>query len=81
MSLESCTAEMLEAYSETNNDYIDLLSEEPTPLDFMRYVAKNRPFIVKQGCSTWPAVRKWNIDYMLQKMGDAKVDIAQTPYG
>lgn len=74
------TADMLTAYHELNGD-IHIWDEEPSPLAFMRYVAKNRPFIVRQGCSKWGAVRNWNVDYLKEVMKDRPVKIAVTPYG
>ena len=81
MSLEKYTFDLLETYFETNNENIDYLFENPSPLQFMRYLVKNRPFIVKGGCLTWPAVEKWNFGYLAQMMGDAEVDVAETPHG
>ena len=81
MNLERCTIGLLETYFETNSDNIDYMIDNPSPLQFIKYVAKNRPFVVKGGCSTWPAVRKWNSNYLVQVMGDAEVDIAETPQG
>ncbi|MCJ1453653.1 hypothetical protein MMC28_004000 [Mycoblastus sanguinarius] len=72
--------EMLTTYHELNGN-IDELLEDPSPLDFMRYVAKNRPFVVRRGCSTWPAVQTWNAAYLQAVMRETPVKIAVTPYG
>ena len=74
------TEEMLTAYNELNGD-IDQLHEDPSPLDFMRYVAKNRPFIVKEGCKGWTATRKWGVSYLEEIMSDTPVKVAITPDG
>lgn len=74
------TANMLTTYHELNGD-IHVLYEEPSPLDFMRYVAKNRPLAVRGGCSKWLAVRKWNVDYLQEIMRDIPVKVAITPLG
>lgn len=74
------TADMLISYHELNGD-IHILYEEPSPLDFMRYVANNRPFIVRRGCSKWLALHKWNVDYLQEVMKDIPVKVAVTPHG
>ena len=74
------TADMLATYHELNGD-VHILYEEPSPLDFMRYVAKNRPLVVRRGCSKWLAVRKWNVDYLQEIMKDTPVKVAVTPHG
>ena len=71
---------MLTSYHELNGN-IHVLYEEPDPLDFMRYVAANRPFVVRQGCAKWVAVRKWNAAYLRDVMKDVPVKVAVTPYG
>lgn len=78
--IAEATADMLTTYHELNGD-IHILYEEPSPLSFMRYVAKNRPLVVRQGCSKWRAVRKWNVDYLQEVMKDTRIKVAVTPHG
>ena len=80
-TLYDCTVELLEDYSQVNSPHIDVLHEQPSPLSFLRYVAKNRPFVLRGGCSHWPAVQKWSVPYLLEAMGNAEVDVAETPLG
>lgn len=40
-------ATLLESYNELNSAQITVLYEEPSALEFMRYVATNRPFVVR----------------------------------
>lgn len=80
-SVAKTTADMLTTYHELNGDTLHVLYEEPSPLDFMRHVAKNRPFVVRRGCSRWLAVRKWNVDYLLEIMKNTPVRVAVTPHG
>jgi hypothetical protein len=68
-------------YNELNPNRIDELNEEPTPLEFMRYVAKNRPFIIRKGAADWPACLKWDGKYLRRTLGDTNVKVALTPYG
>ncbi|KAI8432730.1 hypothetical protein MSG28_013690 [Choristoneura fumiferana] len=52
------------------------------PLQFYRdYVSKNIPVILRGGCSTWPATKKWNANYFKEKIPDKKVTVAVTPNG
>ena len=79
-SVAEATTNMLTAYHELNGD-IHIVAEEPSPLAFMRYVAKNRPMIVRQGCSKWRAVSEWDAAYLREVMKDKPVKVAVTPYG
>lgn len=48
----------------------------------MRYVAGNRPFVVRRGAADWPACQKWKYDYFAGgEMGGRVVKCAQTPHG
>lgn len=78
--LEQATEEMLITYHELNGG-IDMLHECPSPLEFMRYVAKNRPFMVRAGCSAWPAVRRWDVSRFRTTLTDTPIKVAITPYG
>lgn len=79
--MESHFQDLIRTYHELNSEHIDVLDSEPSPTQFMKYMAKNRPFLVKAGCSAWAAVRKWNEAYLTQKMGKGAVKIAITPHG
>ena len=79
-SLAEATTNMLITYHELNGD-VDSLDEEPSPFAFLRYVSKNRPLVVRRGCSKWRAVRKWNVDYLKEMMKDKLVRVAVTPHG
>ena len=78
--MDKATEEMLVTYHELNGG-IDVLHECPSPLEFMRYVAKNRPFMVRAGCSAWPAVRRWNVPHLRTTLRDTSIKVAITPYG
>lgn len=47
----------------------------------MRYVARNRPFIVRKGASSWRSHEKWNATYLESIMGASPVNVAITPLG
>jgi jumonji domain-containing protein 7 len=47
----------------------------------MRYVARNRPFVIKNGAAGWPARNKWNAAYLKQVMQGQSVNVSLTPHG
>jgi peptidyl-lysine (3S)-dioxygenase / protease len=79
--IDKAIEDLIRDYQELNPNEIDELSEEPTPLEFMRYVAKNRPFVIRRGAVDWPAYKKWDADYLIQRMGHSPVKVAVTPSG
>ena len=47
------------------NSEVPVLDEVPSPLEFYReWVAPNRPVIIKNAIKHWPALKKWNYDYL-----------------
>ncbi|KAL9123348.1 MAG: hypothetical protein Q9187_000075 [Circinaria calcarea] len=73
--------ELISSYHELNSTFVDELNGEPSPLEFARYIGKNRPFVVRGGISRWPAVRKWSLQYLRDVMKDQPVKVAITPHG
>jgi len=73
--------ELLTTYNELNNSLIDELPEVPSPLEFMRYVARNRPFVVRGGASDWKATQTWSVEVLKERMGGMSVNVAVTPAG
>jgi hypothetical protein len=74
-------ADLITAYHEFNAAVIDELHEEPSALEFMRYVAKNRPFVVRGGAKEWKACESWDAAYLSDVMRSEDVQVAVTPYG
>ncbi|KAF1826946.1 Clavaminate synthase-like protein [Dissoconium aciculare CBS 342.82] len=72
---------LIETYHELNSSTVDELPTIPTALGFHRYVAKNRPFIVRNGARDWKATRLWNAKYLRETMRSRKVKVAITPLG
>lgn len=68
-------------YHELNSSAVDELASEPSPLEFMRYAARNRPFVVRGGAAHWYATQRWNAEYLRSVMGSSKVNVAVTPAG
>jgi jumonji domain-containing protein 7 len=74
-------AELISNFNDLNSPVIDELDEEPSPLEFMRYVSRNTPFVVRGGASTWKATRLWNAAYLTSALEGQTVNVAVTPYG
>jgi jumonji domain-containing protein 7 len=74
-------ADLITTYHEFNATAIDELHEEPSALEFMRYVAKNRPFVVRGGAKSWKACEAWDATYLSEVMRSEEVQVAVTPYG
>jgi len=74
-------AELVATYNELNSNLIQELDEEPSPLEFMRYVARNTPFVVRRGASSWPAVKLWTASYLREQLAGHPVNVAITPLG
>lgn len=72
---------MITSYHELNSSVPDELTDEPTALEFMRYVHLNRPFIVRGGAKDWAAVQTWNATYLKEVLAGTLVNVACTPLG
>ena len=51
--------ELIASYNELNGATIDELYHEPSPLEFMRYVSRNTPFVIRGGAQ-WRAHQLWS---------------------
>lgn len=80
-STDDPIATLIETYHELNSSIVQELSDEPSPLEFMRYVARNRPFVVRNAARDWPAVRKWDTKYLRRVLHRQDVRVAVTPKG
>ena len=78
---EDAMIEFLTCYHELNSGHVDELQEAPTPLLFMQYIAKNRPFVLRGGATRWPAISLWSPEYLRSKMRNSSVKVAVTPFG
>lgn len=47
----------------------------------MRYVALNRPFVIKNGAADWKARKRWNAAYLKEVMQGQTVNVSLTPHG
>ncbi|KAK4034885.1 cupin-like domain-containing protein [Parachaetomium inaequale] len=79
--IEDPIAELITNYHELNSSVIEELDEEPSALEFMRFVARNTPFVVRGAALDWQATRTWSVDYLKAFLGDEPVNVAVTPEG
>lgn len=79
--MEDAITSAINTYHEFNPTIIDELSDQPSPLEFMRFVARNRPFVVRKGATDWPAFKKWNAQCLRKIMGEEEINVAITPRG
>ncbi|KAM3456467.1 hypothetical protein MY3296_001746 [Beauveria thailandica] len=82
---QACVKDAIEhlitTFGELNSSSIHELDCEPSPLDFMRHVARNTPFVVRGGASSWRAFDKWDKDYLVSALAGQSVNVAVTPHG
>jgi jumonji domain-containing protein 7 len=74
-------AELITTYHELNNSVVEVISESISALEFMRYVARNRPFVFRGGASNWAATRTWNVSTLKDLLKGQSVNVAVTPEG
>ncbi|KAK6360150.1 hypothetical protein TWF730_006303 [Orbilia blumenaviensis] len=78
--------DLLESYASLNYPptAIEYLPDPPTPLEFHQIISRNRPVIIRNAMTDWPAYtgsNKWTPAYLSSKMGDMEVMVAETPKG
>ncbi|KAJ3498795.1 hypothetical protein NLG97_g854 [Lecanicillium saksenae] len=80
-SIQDALEQLITTYGELNSSTIEELDCEPSPLEFMRYVARNTPFVVRGGAASWKAYQKWDKAYLLSTLAGQSVNVAVTPHG
>ncbi|RDA84682.1 hypothetical protein CP532_3519 [Ophiocordyceps camponoti-leonardi (nom. inval.)] len=79
--MQSALEELISTYNELNPPFVEELDSEPSPLEFMRFVSRSSPFVVRGGASSWRATSKWNSAYLRQTLAGQAVNVAVTPKG
>src|SRR5689334_15882235 len=79
--LDRSLENLINTFNELNSTTVDELFSEPSPLEFMRYVAHNTPFVIRGGASSWKATKKWNAAYLKTALEGQFVNVAVTPFG
>lgn len=72
---------LLTTYNELNSSSVDAFTELPSALEFMRYVARNRPFVVRGGAKEWEATRTWDVETLKRLLDGQNVNVAVTQKG
>ncbi|KAG0035662.1 JmjC domain-containing protein 7 [Podila clonocystis] len=96
MRLEEEICSLISEVQDFNLSTIERI-ELPTPLDFHRYVASNRPVIITLPPTatttpradlpelerewSWPAFTKWTNEYLSSTLGEKQITVACTPNG
>ncbi|KAG5979927.1 hypothetical protein E4U55_004620 [Claviceps digitariae] len=78
---EPALRHLITTYYELNSSSIEELDCEPSPLEFMRYVSRNTPFVIRGGASSWKATRQWDAAYLKEALAGQSVNVAVTPHG
>ena len=73
--------ELLTSYADLNASHVVVLNTEPSPLQFMRFVALNTPFVVKNATLDWRATKLWSSSYFRCVLKGQFVNVAVTPFG
>ncbi|KAJ4993295.1 JmjC domain-containing protein 7 [Stagonosporopsis vannaccii] len=80
-TLDDAVRDLITTYHDLNPTNIDILHEDPSPLEFMRHVARNRPFVIKNGAADWKARKRWSAAYLKSVMAGQTVNVSLTPHG
>lgn len=77
--LRACAREAHELYLTRSVPYLE---GSPDPLVFFRdWIATNKPVIIRNAFSHWPALTRWTPEYLRQKVGSKVISVAVTPNG
>ncbi|XP_034063327.1 bifunctional peptidase and (3S)-lysyl hydroxylase JMJD7 [Gymnodraco acuticeps] len=72
----------VEAHDLYLNRSVPYLEEPPDPLHFYRdWIGPNKPCIIRNAFSHWPALSRWTPDYLREKVGSKVISVAVTPNG
>uniref|UniRef100_A0A3P8RNG2 Bifunctional peptidase and (3S)-lysyl hydroxylase JMJD7 n=1 Tax=Amphiprion percula TaxID=161767 RepID=A0A3P8RNG2_AMPPE len=77
--LAECSEEAQELYLNQSVPYLD---GPPDPLLFYRdWIGPNKPCIIRNAFNHWPALSRWTLEYLRQKVGSKVISVAVTPNG
>ncbi|XP_043998608.1 bifunctional peptidase and (3S)-lysyl hydroxylase JMJD7 isoform X2 [Gambusia affinis] len=72
----------LEAHDLYLNKSVPHLEGPPEPLQFYRdWIGPNKPCIIRNAFSHWPALSRWTPKYLREKIGSKVISVAVTPNG
>ncbi|EDU43035.1 phospholipase A2 [Pyrenophora tritici-repentis Pt-1C-BFP] len=73
--------DLITTYHDLNPTTIPTLTSPPSPLEFLRHISRNTPFVLRAGASDFAACKKWSTVYLTTVMQDSLVNVAMTPRG
>ncbi|XP_040916457.1 bifunctional peptidase and (3S)-lysyl hydroxylase JMJD7 [Toxotes jaculatrix] len=72
----------LEAHDLYLSPSVQYLEEPPDPLLFYRdWIGPNKPCVIRNAFSHWPALSRWTPEYLREKVGSKVISVAVTPNG
>lgn len=80
-NLEKIIQSYVQDYQDLNQSFVTELHAAPTPLEFSKFVHQNLPVVIRGQGKARPALRKWTNEYLIEKMGDKKLEISVSPDG
>ena len=80
LALHKAIEELITTYHELNGSHVAELTEVPSPIEFMQYVRRGRPCVIRGAASEWPATN-WTVEYLENKMKGSYIQVAITPLG
>lgn len=80
-STEPALEELITTFNELNSPVVQELDAEPSPLESMRFVARNAPFVVRGAAAEWAATKTWDAAYLKAALREQSVNVAVTPRG
>lgn len=80
LGVHKAIEELITTYQELNGRHVTELTEVPSPIEFMQYVRKGRPCVIRGAASEWPAT-SWTVEYLENKMKCSHIKVAITPLG
>ncbi|GAA5854601.1 hypothetical protein JCM8547_004904 [Rhodosporidiobolus lusitaniae] len=73
---ERALRKLVRDYQSLNASCLDELDTPPSPLEFSKFVAANRPFVVRGGGRGIPALEKWTDEYLVEKLAEKEVQVS-----
>lgn len=80
LGVHKAIEELITSYQALNGRHVTELTEVPSPIEFMQFVRKGRPCVIRGAASEWPATN-WTVEYLENKMKGSHIKVAVTPLG
>ena len=81
LKVHKAIEELITNYQALNGRHVTELTEVPSPIEFMQFVRKGRPCVIRGAASGWPATSCWTVEYLENKMKGSNIKVAITPLG